>query len=247
MRPTQFPGLIMFPSLATPFQEICEWQAGVLESLICVNYALHTEEEIISWFTQLKTFTELDVQRCNIDELDNWVVNEWEIEHIEKRFFKVIGVEVSIGNREVSTWCQPLIEQREEGIIGFIVKRINGVYHLLIQAKLEAGNFDVLEMAPTVQCITGSYRNPDWAVPYLEYFTGDQSVIIRFDTRQSEEGGRFFHEQNRNVVVEVGDVFPALVDQRYIWMTFRQAKQFIKFNNYFNIEARSLIACISLI
>ena len=84
----------------------------------------------------------------------------------------------ALGIERSSLGANRLVEQREEGIIGFIVKKINGVYHLLIQAKLEAGNFDVLEMAPTVQCITGSYRNPDWAVPYLEYFTGGQSVIF---------------------------------------------------------------------
>lgn len=229
------------------FHEISDWQIDILESLTCTSGALHTEEEIISWFTQLKTFTELDIQRCNIDELESWVVNEWQIEHIEGRFFKVIGVEVRVENREVTSWCQPLVEQRQEGIIGFVVKKIHGIYHLLVQAKLEAGNFDVLEMAPTVQCITGSYRNPDWAVPFLEYFTGGRTRRVLYDTRQSEEGGRFFHEQNRNVVVEVDEDFPLLVDHRYIWMTFRQVKEFIKFNNYFNIEARSLIACISLI
>ena len=66
-----------------------------------------------------------------------------------------------------------------------------------------------------------------------------------YDTLQSEEGGRFFHEQNRNIVVLVDDEFPLKVDEDFIWMTFQQAKEFIKFNNYFNIEARGLLTCIS--
>lgn len=37
----------------------------------------------------------------------------------------------------------------------FYYKKINGVYHFLVQAKLECGNFDVMELAPTVQCLTG--------------------------------------------------------------------------------------------
>lgn len=222
-------------------------QPDILLSLLVEQEALYGYEEIISWFTALKTFTELDVKRCNIDELDKWRVGEWEIAHVDEKFFRVIGVEARIGNREVSSWCQPLVEQRQFGLIGFILKKINGVYHLLVQAKLEAGNFDVLEMAPTVQCVTGSYQHPEWEVPYLEYFAGEKKVVVHYDRLQSEEGGRFYCEQNRNMVIEVEDDFPIIVERNYTWMTLRQVKEFIKFNNYFNIEARSLLACISVI
>jgi oxidase EvaA len=100
-------------------------------------------------------------------------------------------------------------------------------------------------MAPTVQCITGSYTKPEYEIPYLEYFIQKGKGKIMHDSLQSEEGGRFFHEQNRYVVIEVEDEFSNDVKERYIWMTLGQVKDFIKFNNYFNIEARSLIACIS--
>ena len=33
--------------------------------------------------------------------------------------------------------------------MGFLVKKINGIYHFLVQAKLECGNFDIVELAPT--------------------------------------------------------------------------------------------------
>jgi dTDP-4-dehydro-6-deoxy-alpha-D-glucopyranose 2,3-dehydratase len=224
------------------------FQRDILESQLSEGGGLNTYEEIISWFTALKTLTELDVTRCNIDDLDKWVVDEWEIAHVEQKFFRVIGVEAVIGNREIASWCQPLVEQRQPGIIGFVIKKFNGTYHLLVQAKLEAGNFDILEMAPTIQCITGSYKQPDWVIPYLEYFVENRNdMIVRYDHFQSEEGGRFYCEQNRNLVVEVGNDFPVTVLPHYIWMTFRQAKEFIKYNNYFNIEARSLLACITVV
>jgi len=229
------------------YKGFSDFQYDILLSQLRENGALYNLEGLISWFTRLKSLCELEVTRCNNDELDKWRIGEWEIAHIEEKFFKVIGVEAAIGNREVCSWCQPLIEQRQMGIIGFIIRKINGIYHLLVQAKLEAGNFDILEMAPTVQCITGSYQKPEWMVPYLDYFTGKKNVKIRYDTLQSEEGGRFFHEQNRNVVAEVDESFSLEVEPYYIWMTLRQAKEFIKFNNYFNIEARGLIACISVV
>lgn len=224
-----------------------ETESNILLSLLSEQKALHSYEGIISWFTMLKTFTELEVTRCNIDEVNDWRVDEWDIAHVDEKFFKVIGVSASIGNREVASWCQPLIEQRQSGLIGFILKRIKGVYHLLVQAKLEVGNLDVFEMAPTVQCITGSYQEPEWQVPYLEYFSDTRNALCLYDQLQSEEGGRFYCEQNRNMVVEVGDDFPESVEPNYIWLTFQQVKEFVKFNNYFNIEARSLLACISVI
>lgn len=117
---------------------------------------------------------------------------------------------------------------------------------MLIQAKMEPGNFDVLEMAPTVQCITGSYRKPEYEVPFLDLFLNqNDNCKILYDALQSEEGGRFYHEENRYMVIDVQDMDIADLPNEYIWITLNQAKTFIKFNNYFNIELRSIIASIS--
>ena len=70
---------------------------------------------------------------------------------------------------------------------------------------------------------------------------------IIYDVWQSEEGGRFYHEQNRNMIVEVGDDFPIEVPERYTWMTLEQIYQFLRFNNYLNIQSRSLIAALNYI
>ena len=66
-----------------------------------------------------------------------------------------------------------------------------------------------------------------------------------YDTLQSEEGGRFYHEQNRNMLVEVDDSFPLELPERYRWMTLGQIYQFLRFNNYLNIQSRSLIAALN--
>ncbi|TKC00455.1 NDP-hexose 2,3-dehydratase family protein [Pedobacter cryophilus] len=220
------------------------FQRDIFESLINRDNQTNSFENIISWFTNLKMFANLEIKECNIDDLDFWSVSEDSISHNSGKYFEVLGIKCTVGNRELSEWCQPIIRQREEGVIGFIVKKINGVLHILIQAKLEAGNFDILEMAPTVQCITGSYTNPEHSVEYLDYFLNKKG-IVHYDVIQSEEGGRFFHEQNNNIVIEVAESDLNQIHPNFIWMTFNQAKEFIKFNNYFNIEARSLLACIT--
>mgnify|MGYP003008009128 FL=1 len=137
---------------------------------------------------------------------------------------------------------------RRDRKMGFIVKKINGIYHFLVQAKLESGNFDVVEMAPTVQCLTGNYRKGqnEYTIPYLEQVLNAPKDKVWYASYQSEEGGRFFQEQNLNTIVEVGDEFPVEVEENYCWMTLNQMLSFVIYNNYLNIAARSLLSAISL-
>ncbi|MBT9145900.1 MAG: hypothetical protein DDT42_01777 [candidate division WS2 bacterium] len=219
---------------------------GFLTSGILGERQLHNTDTIISWITRLKSRYDLFVNRMPLKDVQKWTRDDMSIFHEEGKYFSVIGVEVEIGNREVQTWCQPLVKSSQEGIIAYIVKRINGVYHFLVQAKLESGNFDIIELAPTVQCLTGNYRAGlnEYTVPFLDIILSAKKEQIIFDAFQSEEGGRFFREQNRNIIMEVGDEFGTEVPDNYIWMTLEQILTFIKFNNFLNVEARSLISAI---
>ena len=197
--------------------------------------------------TFLKFKYELDVSFIDISKMNHWVYDGDTLHHEDNRFFEIIGVRSEISNREVSSWDQPMVHSLQEGLMGFVVKKINGVYHFLVQAKLEAGNFDIIEMAPTVQCLTGDYRagKNEYVVPYLDIVLNAPKDKIWYSSYQSEEGGRFFHDQNLNIIVEVGDDFPVEVKDNYCWMTFNQMLTFIKYNNYMNSSARNLISAIS--
>jgi oxidase EvaA len=152
-------------------------------------------------------------------------------------------------SREVTSWDQPIIQQRQEGIVAFLVKEINGVLHFLVQGKVEVGNFDVVEIAPTIQCVTGSYRDrtKSECPPFLDEVLSAPPERIHFQTRQSEEGGRFFHEQNLSLVVEVDPSFPEDLSSNFIWVTLRQLKELIRYNNFVNAQARCLLSCIGLV
>ena len=182
-----------------------------------------------------------------MNEVNDWLIENYRIHHKDNKFFNVIAAEVAISNREVKTWYQPLVQPVQKGLVAFLVKKINGVYHFLVQAKVESGNFDVVELAPTVQCLTGSYEDSIHSLPFLKDVFQAKSEQIRIDTLQSEEGGRFWREQNRNVIIEVDDDFSIDVPYNYTWMTLNQLITFLEFNNYLNIQARSLVSLISFI
>lgn len=222
-------------------------QLKMLNSALVNDKSLFSFNQIIYWITALKVKFELKINKKSLFDLKDWVISNSIIEHKDNRFFKVIGVKVEIGNREVTTWHQPLIEPRDEGICAFIIKEIDGIIHFLVQAKLEAGNFDILEIAPTVQCssVYSEIEEDQKIIPFLKDVLNANNDQVIFDTLQSEEGGRFYREQNRNIIVKVNDKFSTEVPERFTWLTLNQLKKFIVFNNYVNIQARSLVAALS--
>lgn len=218
-----------------------------LYSVLSSDNHLNELQDIIQWITSLKFKYELDVTPVGISEMKNWIYDGNTIHHESGKYFDVMGCRVEIGNREVVSWDQPMVHSAQEGLMGFIVKKINGIYHFLVQAKLESGNFDIVEMAPTVQCLTGNYRKGknEYTIPYLEQILNAPKDKIWYSSYQSEEGGRFFQEQNLNIIVEVGEEFPIEVEENYCWLTLNQMLSFVTYNNYLNIAARSLLSAIS--
>lgn len=218
-----------------------------LYSVLSGDNHLNELQDIIQWITSLKFKYELDVTPVGISEMQNWIYDGNTIHHESSKYFDVMGCRVEIGNREVVSWDQPMVRSAQEGLMGFIVKKINGIYHFLVQAKLESGNFDIVEMAPTVQCLTGNYRKGknEYTIPYLEQILNAPKDKIWYSSYQSEEGGRFFQEQNLNIIVEVGEEFPIEVEENYCWLTLNQMLSFVTYNNYLNIAARSLLSAIS--
>lgn len=221
-------------------------QDAFLYSVLSAENHLHDLHDIIQWITLMKFKYELSVTPIGISQMRHWTYDGHTISHKEGKYFDVIGVSIEIGNREVVSWDQPMVHPAQAGLIAFIVKKIRGIYHFLVQAKMECGNFDIVEMAPTVQCMTGNYRKGqnEYSIPYLEEVLNAPKERIWYSCYQSEEGGRFFQEQNLNTIVEVGEEFPLEVQENYCWMTLNQMLSFVSYNYYLNMAARSLISAI---
>lgn len=208
--------------------------------------ACNTADEIISWFTGLKTEYHITVERIPIKQVKRWKRTNMEICHEDYPLFSVIAVSVEAGTREVFSWTQPLLKEPQQGLLGFITKKINGVLHFLMQAKVEPGNIDIIEIAPTVSCSAVAFKRQQGVyIPFLDYFVNAAPHQIRYDTVQSEEGGRFYHFLNRNMVIELEEADIIDVPTNYIWMTLGQVMEFLK-HGYMNIDARTLLAsCIA--
>lgn len=203
---------------------------------------------LMTWLCSLKSNCNLMVDHIPLKNVEDWIISDDKIYHKENKYFKIMGVNVLIENREVKAWCQPMVEPMEKGICAFLIKKIYGVYHFLVQAKFECGNFDMYEFAPTVQCLQSELSNKSIDKYYfINEIINAKKENILFDTYQSEEGGRFYKEQNRNLLIKLADNFPEDLPKNYTWMTLGQLNSFLKYNNYVNIQARSLLSSLQYV
>lgn len=206
---------------------------------------LHTLNEHLYLLTRLKAKYNFKITSKPVNQLEEWHIYDDRIARADQQYFQVIGRKVSISNREILSWYQPLLQPMEQGICAFIIKKIKGIYHFLVQAKVECCNFDMIEFAPSVQSSLEHGNDPYRQPLFLDYVENAAPEQIRYDTLQSEEGGRFYHEQNRNMIVEAGDDFDHTnIPEQYTWMTLYQINEMLRYNNIFNIQARSLLAAL---
>ncbi|MGV8135443.1 MAG: NDP-hexose 2,3-dehydratase family protein [Mangrovibacterium sp.] len=222
--------------------EISEVGRDYIYSYISEN-SLHSIEDILSWFTEQKVkYDDIKVSSKPLRDLNGWQITDKLITS-EFDYFHINAVRVKAGTREVTSWTQPLLKDLNIGLLAFVTKKINGTLHFLIQAKVEPGNRDIVEMSPTVSCSNYEKRAVNVDRPFLldEVLNGNFKVV--YDTNQSEEGGRFFKLQNRNMILRTSEESITQIPSNYIWMTLAQMKEFMRFG-MFNIEARSLISSI---
>ena len=207
--------------------------------------SLHTIEALLSWYTAQKTRWTVEVTKKPLCRLEGWRINEMAVEG-DPRFFSVIGVKVTAGTREVSHWMQPLLKDSNIGLLAFVCQEIDGVLHFLVQAKVEPGNLDIIELSSTVSCSNYEYVKRLEKRPFFFDEAVAKEAKVLYDSLQSEEGGRFYRIQNRNRIVEIPSQVKVALPPNYIWMTLGQMKEFMRYG-LFNIEARSIISGISFI
>jgi oxidase EvaA len=214
--------------------------------------ALHPTAEVQAWLSGRKAAYSLVTRRLPLDAVPVWRRSENEIFHPSGKYFTVHGVQVQATNREVHSWCQPLLAPCGLGLVGFVARNIEGTLHVLAHADLRVGYRDSVELGPTVQCTP-----PNWAdlpaesrPPFLDVV---QSALdggrgrARFDVLESEEGGRFDHAVTRHLVVEVGDEVPLAAPPDFCWVTLAQLAALARRSFQVNVEARSLLLCLESI
>tara|TARA_B100000676_G_scaffold83073_1_gene83156 strand:- start:577 stop:1326 length:750 start_codon:yes stop_codon:yes gene_type:complete len=210
---------------------------------------IHKLDYIIEWFNKKREESDMIVEEIGINDLDKWNIdsNTGNVKHESGGFFEVIGIKASnTFDREVGKkgWTQPMIAKNPGGILGIIMKRINGIPHYLLQAKAEPGNIGKLQLSPTLQATTSNLlKAHGGAKPlFAEYFDDENNLKIIYAKWQSEDGGRFHLKSNYNMIVEINEDEELKIPDSFIWVTLYQIKQLMKIENFVGPHVRGIIS-----
>ena len=154
--------------------------------------------------------------------------------------------DIEISGREVKHWMQPLFKAIGMATFGLLTKVENGKRKYLVKIKPEIGSFDSAEIGPSVQWEPTHYLYNDNEVEKLFRQKLENNKGIMINVVLSEEGGRFYHEQNNNMIIEIdAEELPSL-PEGYIWTDYATLNYLIQVNNCLNIQLRNLLSLIKL-
>lgn len=207
---------------------------------------VNTTAEIIEWINLLNETVEVDIKKIKLEDSNFWYYDKKNGSIVNKTnsFFSITGFRTTKDNNTIIE--QPIIIQNEIGYLGIICKKINGVINLLMQAKIEPGNINKIQISPTIQATKSNFTQKHGGnkPKYLEYFLNTNNYNIIVDQLQSEQSSRFYKKRNRNIIIEIHDeieVYPS-----HMWMTLGQIKKLMEVDNIVNMDTRTVISCIPI-
>jgi oxidase EvaA len=200
-----------------------------------------------SWLKKNRTHSDLKASSISLKECREWDLKKGHIQHSSGRFFSIVGLQVNSNQIDLASIEQPIINQPEIGILGFLVKKVDNEWHWLLQAKAEPGNVNGVQAAPTVQATKSNYEmvHNGLPTPFLECFTEPKvhQAILETDIEQSEQGDRFLNKYNRNCVSIDEHQSKTPPDSVYKWFSSAELRSSLLENYAINTDARSVILC----
>ena len=173
-----------------------------------------------------------------------WIFDGRRLRHVTGGFFAVVGAGLYRGGERQPEFDQPLIDQPEIGILGFLVRPGSEGREVLVQAKPEPGNVGLVQAAPSVQATESNYRRRHHGAPtpFLEHFLSPGPGTILADSHQSEQGTRFLGKYNRNMVVAVSPLANRGEGPALRWFPLAELLALLTRDFDVNTDARSVLA-----
>lgn len=200
-------------------------------------------EELLNWITNLNNMTKVDITLSSLSDDSFWFYDNVTnvIKNKNNSFFHIAGIKGQINDETIS---HPIIIQSEIGFLGIICKVIENELMFLMQAKIEPGNINCVQISPTLQATKSNFlqlhggNKPN----YLEYFTDANVNDIIVDQIQSEQSSRFYKKRNRNIIIKINNEVEVLPN--FKWMTLRQIKELMKYPNLVNMDTRTVLSAL---
>lgn len=216
----------------------------LLYSSLSDGAAKHSTEDIRSWLAYHKRNSVIDSCTMPLNLLFNkgWNMSKDNLSSQKNKHFELVGVQASIKSREVSSWHQPIVKDNVPKTYVFLLKKINNILHVCVQIVEEDYNWSGPEIGPTFHSIQSK---AELYAKLLANGLSYKKCKIVYDKYQSEEGGRFFEQKNRYMLILVNEDVRLNMSDKFRWLTLYQLKSMTSLECSVNIEARTLLSIAS--
>lgn len=206
--------------------------------------SFNSSQSIFDWLTERNEKLKVEISKITLEESEPWYYDSTtgSITNRNRSFFKICGIQQYMnGSLKVE---QPIIIQDEIGFLGIICCKIDGVVHFLMQAKIEPGNINKIQISPTIQATKSNFmqKHGGRRPAFLDHFINATPAQILVDQIQSEQSSRFLKKRNRNVILILDEPVDELPTHR--WMTLGQIKALMRHDNLVNMDTRTVLSCI---
>lgn len=217
---------------------------SIVKSWYTTESPLCCTQELLDWIYECNTRTDVQIQKIPLESCGDWFYDnvEGHVRNSSRTFFSVTGYQEATPDGILQ--AQPVMIQNEISYLGIICQEINSVMHFLMQAKIEPGNVNCVQISPTIQATKSNFmqKHGGKAPPYLEYFLNAAKYEVVVDQIQSEQSSRFCKKRNRNILLRVDKEIRVLPTHR--WMTLGQIKALMRYDNLVNMDTRTVLSCI---
>ena len=204
----------------------------------------NTLDDILKWYNSAKKRNKSIVKKIHLNKMNSWYLDDTKgtYNHDSNFFFKVEGYRTSNASREVKYWDQPFLTQvgYVGGVIGLIRDEINGIPHYLVEAKFEPGNYNKIQISPSVQATYSNLKRVHKGKrnKIIIHLKASRTLIKKF---VSEDGGRFMNKRNLHWIVQSKKKI-GIRDRNFKWLSLWEIKQLSLKKTIVSPHLRSIIS-----
>ena len=164
---------------------------------------------ILKWLKKRDKVNKMNVIKTSVNELKDWNLKKnGNLVHKSGQFFSIEGVKVKNAvEREISSWSQPILNQKHGGILAILTRTNKDIVEFLLFARKEPGD-NSIKLCPS--------------------FSATQSNINRAHGGKKTPLSEFVLDKkpNKNVIINV-DYKKSLKIKNpdFIWLNFSQIKK----------------------
>jgi len=239
--------LLLEPGQSVPF---LRWQGrdGFGEALLNSSRAGEADNEDATGYRRAINALELKRQQCQVhvedvplDSIRGWILDDNGLhpEQAKAGASIVKTVAVHTTDREVASWCQPMLESTEEQKVILLCAIQEGVLQLAFSLSCEPGFREGVQFAPSLVSGPGHAHPGEWMEA-----AGCSSAVVRAATRQSDEGGRFLHSVALYQLIEVPPSWVETPVADGLWVTVAAARRMATMPGVLNNELRSVLSML---